>query len=189
MSDASSDAATASRYSPPAQVFHWLTALFVIGAWTLGVVGDELPTGSIRHLGEFIHVIMGEVVVLLLVLRLIWRVKTPAPPPEPTGFGAPAALAAKLGHVALYGLLAAVPVVGLVTLFHGGEALSVFGVADIPSPWPKNRELKHYSKEIHEFLAHTLIVLALLHAAAALAHHYVLKDRTLTRMLPASLTR
>lgn len=182
-----SAAATASRYSPPALVFHWLTALCVAAAWILGVLGDELPRGSIRHMGEFVHIIFGELVLLLLVLRLVWRVITPAPPLEPTRFGAAAALATRLGHLAIYALLLAVPVVGVVTLFHGGEALPIFGVADISSPWIKNRELRHYSKEIHELLAHLLVVLALAHAAVALAHHYLLKDRTLKRMLPAFL--
>lgn len=178
-----------SRFSPPAQAFHWLTVFFVFAAWTLGLFGDDLPKGSIRHLGEFIHVILGETVVLLLVLRLVWRLKTPAPSPEPTRFGIAGELASRAGHLAIYGLLLAVPVVGVVTLFNGGEALSLFGLYDIPSPWPRNRELKHNSKEIHELLAHLLIVLALLHAAAALAHHYLLKDRTLKRMLPAALFR
>jgi cytochrome b561 len=103
---------------------------------------------------------------------------------EPSRFGVWAELFAKLGQMALYALLFAVPVVGLVTLFHGGDALPILGLYDIPSPWPKSRELKHYSKEIHELLAHTLILLAGLHAAAALAHRYVLKDGTLQRMLP-----
>lgn len=178
-------AQTETRYSQPSQIFHWLTVLFVGVAWTLGILGDDLPKGSIRHMGEFVHVMCGELVVLLLLLRVVWRFVTPAPPSEPTRFGTVAGLATKLGHLALYALLLAVPVVGLVTLFNGGEALSVLGVYDIPSPWPKNRELKHNSKEIHELLANTLIVLAMLHAAAALAHHYVLKDRTLKRMLPA----
>jgi cytochrome b561 len=187
MEAAMSTESTASRYSWPAQSFHWLTALFVVAAWVLGLFGDSLPKGSIRHTGEFIHVLLGEAVVLLLILRIFWRFVTPAPPPEPTRFGMAGVLTTKLGHFALYGLLLAVPTVGLVTLFHGGEALSLFGVYEFPSPWPKNRELKHYSKEIHEFLAHTLIVLATLHGAAALAHHHVLKDRTLRRMLPAFL--
>lgn len=182
------ESATVSRYSPPAQIFHWLTVFFVAAAWTLGVLGDDLPRGSIRHIGEFVHIIFGELVVLLLLLRVVWRFVTPAPPLEKTRFGAPAALATKLGHLAIYALLLAVPVVGVVTLFHGGEALSLFGVVDIPSPWPKNRELKHYSKEIHELLAHLLVMLAALHAAAALTHHFVLKDRTLKRMLPAFLS-
>jgi cytochrome b561 len=182
-----SDPSAPSRYSPPAQIFHWLTVLCVAAAWTLGVLGDELPKGSIRHMGEFVHVLFGEAVVLLLVLRIVWRFVAPAPALEPTQFGVAGEFAAKLGHLALYGLLLAVPVVGLVTLFHGGEALSLFGAYDIPSPWLKNRELKHYSKEIHEFLAHMLIVLATLHASTAIAHHHVLKDRTLKRMLPAAI--
>jgi cytochrome b561 len=185
MENPMADAATISRYSPPAQIFHWLTVLFIAAAWTLGVIGDDLPRGPLRHTGELIHILSGEVVVLLLLLRLVWRFVTPAPPLEQTRFGALAALATKLGHLAIYALLFAAPVVGLVTLFHGGEPLPLFGIAEIPSPWPRNRELKHYSQEIHELLAHVLLLLAVLHAAAALAHHYVLKDRTLKRMLPA----
>jgi cytochrome b561 len=176
----------ALRFSLPTQIFHWLTVLCVLAAWTLGLLGDELPRGPIRHAGEFTHVILGELVVILLALRVVWRFVAPAPAPEPTRFGTAGDIAAKALQLALYGLLLAVPAVGLVTLFHGGEPLSLFGVYDIPSPWPKNRELKHNSKEIHEFLAHLLVALAMLHAAAALVHHYLFKDDTLRRMLPAA---
>lgn len=175
-----------SHYSLPAQAFHWFTVFCVLAAWTLGLLGDELPRGPIRHTGEFAHVIFGELVVLLLALRVVWRFVTPAPAPEPTRFGPAADIVARALHLVLYALLLAVPVVGVVTLFHGGEALSLFGLHDIASPWPKNRELKHNSKEIHELLAHLLVALAALHAAAALAHHYLLKDGTLRRMLPAT---
>lgn len=172
------------RYSAPTQIFHWLTAVFVGAAWALGVLSGELPKGPARHMGEFAHVIFGELVVLLLIPRIVWRFVTPAPPPEPTRLGMAAALIATAEQFAIYGLLLAVPAVGLVALFHGGEPLPLFGLYDIPSPWPKSRELKHYSKEIHELLAHALAALAGLHAAVALARHYLLKDRTLKRMLP-----
>ncbi len=173
-----------AAYSAPSRVFHWMTVICVFAAWGLGLVGDDLPRGPIRHTGEFVHILLGETVVLLLFLRLAWRLVAPAPPMLSTSFGLPGALPTRAVHLALYGLLLAVPVVGVVTLFHGGEALSLYGLYDVASPWPKNRELKHNSKEIHEFLAHTLIVVSLLHAAAALAHHYVLKDGVLRRMLP-----
>lgn len=179
---------TVTRYSLPSQFFHWLTALFVFAAWALGTIGDDLPKGSIRHLGEYIHIVLGESVLLLLVLRLVWRFGAPAPASDPT-IGATATRLAKAMHVVLYGLLLAVPVVGVVMLFHGGEALTIFGAVDIASPWPKNRELKHDWKEIHEFLANLLLALAALHASAALVHHYVIRDRALKRMLPAVLAR
>ncbi|PPD45390.1 MAG: cytochrome B [Methylocystis sp.] len=176
--------AAGATYSPASRAFHWASALFVIGAWTLGLLGDELPRGPMRHAGEFAHVLLGQFVLLLLVLRIVWRFVTPPPPAEPSPFGLPGELASRLGQFAIYALLFSVPIVGLVTLFHGGETLPLLGVYDIPSPWPRNRELKHYSKEIHELLAHMLIVIATLHAAAALAHHYFLRDGTLRRMLP-----
>lgn len=173
-----------AAYSPFSQILHWLSAALVVAAWTLGLLGDELPKGAPRQMGEFVHVILGEAVVALLVLRVISRVADPPPPAAPTALGGLLDFGSKLAHVALYALLLAVPAVGVATLFAGGEALSVFGLFDIASPWPKNRETKHYYEEIHEFLAHGLIALAGLHAVAALFHHYVLGDRTLKRMLP-----
>jgi cytochrome b561 len=181
------DTSTTSRYSAPAQIFHWLTVILVLGAWTLGTIGDDLPKGSIRELGESIHVILGETVLLLLVLRLAWRFVTPVPGADP-GSSPMVIAVAKYVHLAIYALLSAVPIMGVVTLFYGGEPLPIFGVFDIASPWPKSRDLKHSAKEIHEFLANLLLALAALHAAAALMHHYFLKDGTLKRMLPAALT-
>lgn len=177
---------SAGGYSRFSQILHWLSAAFVVAAWTLGLLGDELPKGAPREMGEFAHVILGEAVVALLVLRLIWRIVDPPLPAAPTALGRGLDFGSKLAHVALYALLLAVPAVGVATLFADGEALSVFGLFDIGSPWPKNRETEHYYGEIHEFLAHGLIALAGLHAIAALFHHYVLGDSTLKRMLPAA---
>jgi cytochrome b561 len=97
-------------------------------------------------------------------------------------------LAARLGHLALYALLLAVPVVGIATLFAGGESLSIFGVVDIPSPWVKDRAFEHSLEDIHEILAHSLIALVAVHAAAAIVHHRVYRDDTLKRMLPPGVS-
>jgi cytochrome b561 len=94
--------------------------------------------------------------------------------------------AAQIAHYSLYVLLVAVPVVGVVLQFARGDALPLFGLAEIPSPWLKDRALAHSVKEVHEILAHALVVLAAFHAAAALIHHWVFRDRTLVRMLPHS---
>ncbi len=182
-----SDSSISSRYSAPAQLFHWVTVLCVAAAWTIGILREDIPKGSVRDMATFVHVSLGELIVLLLALRIVWRFVSPAPPLEMTRLGTAGEVVAKLGHLAIYGLLLAVPVVGVVMVFHGGKPLPLFGLAEIPSPWLQNRELKHYSKEIHEILANLLMAAAALHAAAALAHHHVLKDRTLKRMLPAVL--
>ena len=87
-------------------------------------------------------------------------------------------------HVALYILLIATPTVGIVLQFARGDALPIFGIAEIPSPWLRDRAFAKSVKEIHETLSNVLLIIAGLHAAAAVAHHWMLGDRTLTRMLP-----
>ena len=76
------------------------------------------------------------------------------------------------------------PVVGIILQFARGDALPLFGLGEIPSPWLANRPFARSVKEAHELLAHGMLALAALHAAAALFHHWALGDRTLTRMLP-----
>jgi len=78
----------------------------------------------------------------------------------------------------------AVPVAGVVLQFARGDAIPVFGLVEIASPWLKDRAFSKNVEEVHEVLAHTLMVVAGFHVAAALIHHWVLRDRTLRRMLP-----
>lgn len=174
-----------SRYSAPAQLFHWLSVLLVGFAWLSGLLGDDLPKGSIRAMGLFAHVSAGQIIAALLVLRILWRFNDPPRPAEPSPRGARADVPPMLMQAALYLLLIAIPVCGVVLLFAKGQPLPLFGLAEIASPWVKDRAFAHSVKEVHEFMAHSLIVLATSHAALALVHHYVAKDRVLKRMLPA----
>jgi cytochrome b561 len=150
-----------------------------------------LPKGVSRNAGLFVHISVGIAIIALLVARLISRMVDPYPPPDATEFGAWMGKwldpASRIAHFALYALLFAVPVVaGVVLQFARGDALPLFGMAEIPSPWLKDRAFAHNVKEIHEILAHALVILAAFHAAAALIHHLIFRDRTLVRMLPYS---
>ncbi len=173
-----------ARYGAAAQIFHWLSALLVGIGWLLGQFGDAFPKGPARETALFAHVSAGQIILALLLLRLAWRFVSPPPPDEPSPFGRTAEIAGKATHVLLYALLLAVVVTGVMTLFAGGKAMPLFGVAEIASPWAKDREFRHQMKEIHELAANSLIVLATIHAGAALAHYFVLRDRVLQRMLP-----
>lgn len=171
-------------YGAVMRMLHWVSALLVGVAWALGTLGDELPKGRPRELGELIHVSAGELIALFLILRIGWRFIDPPPPAETTPLGRPGDIVAKIVHLALYALLAAVIVVGVVTQFADGEALTALGVFDVPSPWPRDKAFAHNMKEIHEALANGLVILATIHAASALVHHFAFGDRTLRRMLP-----
>ena len=177
-------------YGAIPQALHWLTVILVALAWALGTFDDALPKGGPRDSGLFVHISAGIAILSLLVARVAWRAVDPAPPPEATEFGAWMGKwmdhAARIAHFSLYVLLVAVPVVGVVLQFARGDALPLFGLSEIPSPWLKDRAFAHNVKEVHEILAHALVVLAAFHAAAALIHHWVFRDRTLVRMLPHS---
>jgi cytochrome b561 len=173
-----------TRYGIVAIALHWLTVAFVVAAWLLGTFHDALPRGSARSLGLFFHMSAGLSVVALLALRIPWRLFDRPPPLEATPLGVWAARVAKLTHLALYALLIATPALGITLRFALGGAVPIFGMAEIASPWPRDRAFAIAVKDIHETLANVLMIAAVLHATAALAHHWILRDRTLARMSP-----
>lgn len=177
---------SSKSYGAIPQAVHWLTVVLVAVAWILGLFGDDLPKGAPRNAGLFIHISAGLGVMALLVLRLTWNLANRPPDAEWTGLGVWADRLGRTAHYLLYGLLIGVPVAGIVLQFARGDALSIFGIANVSSPWVKDRVFARNVKEVHEVLAHTLIFVAGFHAAAALFHHWVLRDRTLARMLPGS---
>lgn len=167
--------------SAPRRLAHWLTALLVVLIWAFGgIEGDQLTEGLLR-LRTLFHEVAGELVFALLAARLLLRILEP---PGPPFFHGLAGVIAAVGHTVLYALLAAVPVTGVVALFAGGEPLALFGLVDIPSPWPANRELARYAGDLHNSLAEALLLLAGLHAFVAFVRHFTMKDQALSRLLP-----
>jgi cytochrome b561 len=173
-------------YGVVPQALHWLTAMCVIAGWLLGQFIDAFPKGPPRAWALWTHITLGECVMLFLIVRLVWRIADRPPPPERTRFGRLLMIASKLGHYTLYALLFAVPLVGIMVQLKRGNALPVFGAWNFTSPWPTDRSTARSLLEVHELLANALLILAGVHAAAALVHHYVFGDRTLLRMLPGA---
>ena len=68
----------------PSKSFHWFSVLLVGVAWVLGTVGENLPRGRARDLGELIHVSAGELTAILLIFRVGWRLINAPPSSEPT---------------------------------------------------------------------------------------------------------
>jgi cytochrome b561 len=177
---------TADGYGAIPQTLHWLTVVLVVIAWALGTFDDVFPKGAARTAGLFVHISAGLAILIVLIARVLWRAFDPPPRVEATILGAWMDRAGTLAHYALYALLIAVPVTGVVLEFARGEALPIFGIFEIPSPWIADRTYARSVKEVHEVLANALVILAALHAVAALVHHWIFHDRTLVRMLPGS---
>ena len=88
-------------------------------------------------------------------------------------------------HIALYLLMMAMPIAGWLILSAEGKDIPFFGM-EFPALIPENEALGETIEEAHKLAGKVGYFLIGLHAAAALAHHYIQRDNTLSRMLPGS---
>jgi cytochrome b561 len=175
---------TQLRYGAVAQTLHWATAILVVSAWVLGQVGENLGGDGPRAPGLIAHVMVGLAVLLVLAVRLGWRLVDAPPLAEPTRLGAFIDRVARWAHYALLVLLFVAPAGGIAYQLARGEPLYLFGFYEVASPGALPRATSRAIKEMHEVFANLLMILALAHGAAALFHHWVLRDNVLRRMWP-----
>lgn len=189
MSDASPEP---RRYTATAMLLHWLSALLVAGLLALGWYMADLPLTPQRLKLYNWHKWAGVSVLALTLLRLLWR-WTHRPPALPAELVArtPAwqQRLAALTHVALYGLLLVVPLIGWAYSSAAGFSVVWFGVLPLPDLLPKDKALAELVKPWHAVAAFSLGALVVLHLAAALKHQFVDKDGLMRRMWPAGAAR
>jgi len=170
------------RYGATARSLHWLLFVLIAGSFGVGFWMAGLPIGPQRFRAVPWHKAIGIVIFLLVVVRLLWRWRHPAPP-LPAGMPAWERIAAHASHWLLYLLMFAVPLSGFLMSSALGFSTVVFGVR-LPDLLERNRELGDTLKAVHYFLNKTLLVLIALHSAAALKHYLIDRDDVLQRMLP-----
>lgn len=171
------------RYTYPAIALHWLMALLMIATFPLGLYMSDLPLSPHKLQLYAYHKWIGMVILMLLVLRVFWRV-THRPPAFVAGLPRWQVLAAHTVHGALYGLMLAVPLSGWLMSSALGFQVVLFGVLPIPDLISADKALGHTLKSAHELLNYGLFTMVVLHVGAALQHHFMLRDDALRRMLP-----
>ena len=117
-------------------------------------------------------------------MRIIWRLVNPQP--LALGHGRLERAAAALVHAGFYGLLIALVAAGYVFATGEGKAIDVFGWFSVPSVIVSKR-LGDLAGIVHEWLAYTIVALAIVHILGAFKHHFVDRDETLRRMVRGSL--
>jgi len=170
----------APRYDGLSIALHWLTAGLVAILWTLGQTIDFFPKGAPKIDARSVHITLGAVLALVLLVRVLWRARAGRRLPLANAgwLGA----AAKAVHYGLYLLVGATVLLGICNAWQRGDVL--FNLYRIPQLVPGDTALRRTLGELHGDLADVVLIVAGLHAAAALAHHYLLRDRVLRRMLP-----
>ena len=171
-----------AKHSTVTRIIHWLTALLAIAAFVLGPEDLEEMDNPDLDWGGQTHETLGLVVIGLTVLRIIWMLFCKKP--EEIPMSRAMKIASKSVQGALYLLLLAVPATAVLGIWLEGDSLALIQNIAVSSPFSVDQNLGEFLIDIHPTLADVLIWLAGLHAAAALLHHYVLKDDVLKSMLP-----
>lgn len=174
---------TESRYGSLSIGLHWLM-LLIAAVYACIELRGNFPKGSdIREGLKTWHFMLGLSILLLVLLRLAAHFigTVPRIEPDPPKWQS---LFAKLIHIALYALMLGMPLLGWLTLSAEGKLVPFFGL-QLQSLVGESKSVAGLAKELHETGGTAGYFLIGLHAAAALFHHYVVRDNTLRRMLPS----
>ncbi len=174
---------TPKRYTRTAIGLHWLMALLLIGTFGVGLYMTGLKLSPFKLKIYSWHKWAGVAAFLLVFLRLAWRAGH-RPPPLPAGMPRWQEIAAHGLHYLLYLLMIAIPLSGWLMSSAKGFRTVWFGVLPLPDLLAKNAELGDLLQIVHVSLNYGFAALLAVHVAAALKHHVVDRDDTLTRMLP-----
>src|SRR6202046_5089493 len=171
------------RYSAVAQAFHWIIAALVVTQFVLANLEDDLPIGAHKLALLARHKSVGMTILMLAVLRLLWRLWNP-PPALPLGMKPVERVLARASHYTFYVLLFAMPITGWMMSSAKNYSVSWFGLFTWPNLIGKNEAAFNFLHSTHEILSDVLLAIAVLHIVAALKHHFWNKDNVLLRMLP-----
>jgi cytochrome b561 len=187
-----------ARYTAVAILLHWLIAAAIAALIVIGLLMTQfsarLPQMEVFKLYQ-LHKSIGITVLVLAVLRVLWRF-THRPPPLPREMPAAEKGAAHGLHWLLYLFMIGMPIVGWAVVSSSPFNLPtvLYGLV----PWPdlpilptlaRKAEVSHVLAWVHAYGSWALIALLAVHIGAGLRHHFIKRDATLARMIPGLSAR
>jgi cytochrome b561 len=176
---------TPRRWGAVSQALHWVIVALIITQFVLAGIADDLPLGMRKLAVLANHKSVGITVLALAIVRLAWKRLSPGPA-LPVQMKPWERRLAGSSHHLLYLLMFATPLAGWCMSSAKNYSVSWFNLLPLPNLVSPNETLYEFLHEAHEVLAWTLASVAVLHAVAALRHHFIGKDDVLRRMLPFS---
>lgn len=175
-------------YSLTAIVLHWLLGVALLGLFGMGLYMAELPVSPLRLKLYNWHKWAGICVLVLSLLRLVWRL-THQPPALPQDIQEHMPAWQHVAHhgvqYLMYALFFIVPLIGWAYSSAAGFPVVVFGVIPLPDFVMPDKALAELIKPWHEISAIALVLLIMVHVAAAIKHQSIDKHALLQRMWPS----
>ena len=174
---------TQSSWGSLARAFHWILGLTIIAMIAYGWWMNHFPARPDRFFYRSIHADIGYLLLLLTVLRLVWRGLNPTPA-LPEGTTPWQLWAARLSHGALYAFTIVVAVLGWA---HSGARdpnySSWFGLFHVPQFTSPDKAAAGLYEDLHIYFAYGLLALIVVHLASTVWHHFIKRDRVAARMV------
>ena len=171
-------------------VLHWVMAAVLIALLAMGLYMVSLPDVGFdtRKIALILyHKQLGLLALALAALRLAWRVGNALPSLAET-LPDWQKVIARLVHLFFYVLMLALPITGWLMSSAAGIPVPLFGLFNLPDLVPHDEYLFEAFVEIHRWLGYALVGCIVIHAGAALRHHFLFKDGTLKKMWPRTRT-
>jgi len=163
--------------------FHWATLVAILLAVAAVLLRELVDDKTLRLILIETHRSFGVAVLMLMAGRLVAR-RIAGHSSAAADLGLVPRIAAALTHLVLYGLMAALPLLGWALTNANGKAVRLLGVIELPRILAADLDLADNLAEWHERAAWALLVVVLAHAGAALWHHFFRRDAVLVAMLP-----
>ena len=174
---------TTRSWGALSKALHWIIVILIINQWVIAARADALPNGLAKLQALGWHKSFGMTILMLAVVRLAWRLMNPTP--DLAGETKPwERLLARLSHFLLYALIFAMPLTGWMMSSARNFPVSWFKLFQFPDLVAPAERMFHRMHDLHHQLFAALVIVALLHIAGALKHHFIDKNDVLKRMLP-----
>jgi cytochrome b561 len=188
---------TIKRYHSGAIILHWLMAVLLLGNLVLGLLLEDIPNDQKFQFYQ-LHKSLGISVLVLTLVRIVWRLMFPAPA-LPVSLKSWEVAAVKITHFLFYVLMLGIPLSGwaLVSASPRNIPTILFGIIPLPhlpffegvTDVELRKNISHTIGDAHELLAYIILALLAVHILAALRHHWIIKDETMLRMTPKFLEK
>jgi cytochrome b561 len=169
------------QYGTTAKLLHWLVVALLLVQYLIGWLMPDIHRGP-PGTPMIMHISFGIVILLLIVLRLAWRIAHPVAPE--TSLPTWQRLSSEAVHWLLYVLVLATTLSGWLFASFRGWSVSLFYLIPLPMLSGENRAAGRFIDGWHQAMEWSLLVLIGIHVLAALAHLFVYRDRVMHRMLP-----
>lgn len=172
---------TAKQWGLVSRLLHGFMAIAIIFMLGLGTTMINMRLSPMKLEMFMVHKSLGILLLLLVAVRIIWRVLNPAPKPS-RSISKFQRRTASFAQLLMYVLMVCIPISGWVINSAANFPLQWFGLFEIPSITGPSLETEEFAKLVHLILVSTLGAIVLIHISAALHHHFIKKNKILKRM-------